>query len=223
MVHKSRQQKDKDSSFFPYQGGINPTSTTLILRIQNGEMVAWNRFMELYTPLLRKWCRKPGGKLTRQDRQDITQDVLSKVGKAVKDFDVNREGRSLRAWLRTITQNTIADYLEKNEKRKNVSRLISDTGSIKEPYNKSFELTEEPDEKIILLRQVLKTIKPQFREEHWEVVDLFVNAEKTSTEIAEIMKMKPEAVRKIKSRILKRIRDEYESLGIKDELPDEIH
>lgn len=226
MPRKRPKRNDSDSSYHPYKGNLSPTSTTLIVQIRDGESVAWSRFMELYTPLIRYWCRKPGGKLTRLDRQDITQEALAKVGKSIKDFDEHREGRSLRAWLRTITQHTIADFLDKNEKRKDVSQLMSDTGPHKHPgkeaYNKPFELVEDSREKIVLLRQVLKAVKLEFSREQWEVINLFVNAEKTSPEVAEAMNMKPDAVRKIKSRILKRIREEYAKLGLDDDLPAEV-
>lgn len=178
--------------------------------------------MTLYTPLRRDWCRQPGGRLNRQDRQDVVQEVFLKVGRAIKDFDVEREGRSLRAWLRVVTENTINDFLDKNERRKNVNRLMSDTGHIKRPRYEPVAIAEEPGERTLLLRQVLKIVKPQFGQRDWEIIDLLVNAEKTSTEVAEIMGMKGDAVRKIKSRILKRIREEYESLGIADDLPEEV-
>ena len=220
MPRKSRKLNDADSSHQQYLGPVATTSTSLIVQIRDGNSVAWNRFAKIYSPLIRHWCKKPGGKLTRTDRQDITQEVLVKVGKAISDFDEHRAGRSLRAWLRTITQNTIADYLDKCEKRKGVSRLMSDTGHIKEPYNKPLELEEDPNEKTILMQQILKTVEPLFSKEHWEVIRLLVFAEKNSTEVAEIMDMTPAAVRKIKSRIVKRIREEYESLGIDDDLPE---
>lgn len=143
--------KDDDSSDFPYKDNIDTTSTTLLIRIQGGEAVAWNRFVDLYTPLVRDWCRKPGGKMKRQDRQDATQEIIIRAAKAIKDFDIHREGRSFRAWLRVITTNVINDFLERYENRKDVGRLMSDSGPIKESYHMPFELPEEPSEKKRLL------------------------------------------------------------------------
>lgn len=223
MPRKSKKLKDDDSTQNRLAEPIASTSTTLLLRIREGDPIAWNRFVEIYSPLIRHWCKKPGGKLTRTDRQDITQEVLAKVGKSIGRFEETREGRSFRAWLRTITQCTIVDHLEEIKKRKDISRLMSDTGphkpNGKEPYNKPFELTEEPDERVILLQQILRTVQPLFNEEHWEVIQLLVIAENSSSEVAEIMNMKGNTVRKIKSRILKRIREEYAKLGIDDEIP----
>lgn len=215
---------DADSSDFPYKGGISPTSTGLIVSIKEGESEGWSRFVELYMPLVRRWCKKPGGRLTRQDRQDIAQEVLRKVSQSIKDFDENREGRSLRAWLRKITQNAIADHLEFTEKRKTVNLLASDTGHFrfKKHLEKPFELPEEPNEKTILLRQVMKIVEPEFSDRDWEILNLFVNAGKTSAEVAEMMggDLRPDSVRRIKNRVLARIRQEYAALGLEGDLPD---
>lgn len=215
-----RKPNDADSSQFPYQGDAGPTSSGLIAGVKEGETEAWDRFVRLYTPLIRYWCLKPGGGLlTRQDRQDIAQEVLRKVSLAVDGFDEKRAGRSLRAWLRTITQNTIADHLEFAAKRKAVNRLASDTGHFK--FDKPVELEEEPEkERIVLLRQVMEIVQPLFSERDWAIVNLFVNAEKTSKQVAEILDMKPDSVRKIKNRVLARIRREYEALDLADEIPE---
>lgn len=223
-------RKDDDSSHFKFHGGDNPTSTSLLIRLKNGEPVAWENFMDLYVPLIQFWCRKAKDKLDRPDRQDILQEVLRKVHKSIGKFDHAKEGRYFRAWLRKITENTIIDHLNEREKKKDISQLYSDTGHIKAPIRPpepipsdiDFELTEEPNEKIVLLKQVLKTIRSSFSDQSWDVFNLLVIAEKPSIEVAAQMNLKPDSVRKVRSRILKRIYAEYEKLGLGDELPDSI-
>lgn len=121
--------RDADSSHIRYRGGDNPTSTSLLIRLKNGESQAWGTFMELYTPLIRHWCRKAKDKLQRPDRQDILQEVLGKVSKSIDKFDHAREGRFFRAWLRKITENTIIDHLN-DRKRRKPSRNYSATPAI---------------------------------------------------------------------------------------------
>lgn len=214
---------DQDSSHYPYLGqeALSPTSTGLIVRIKGGDSAAWERFIALYLPLIRSWCKRPDGVLTRMDRQEVAQEVLTNVAKGIADFDENREGRSLRAWLRKITENAIADKLSYIKKRLPVSRLASDTGHFKfeKQMEKPFELPEQPNEKTILLQQILKIVEPEFSQRDWQIVDLFVNGEKTSSEVAEIMQMNGETVRRIKNKILVRIRQEYVAQGLEDEEP----
>lgn len=220
MTPKVSARQDRDSSEFPYVESVSSTSTSLILQMQNDDAEAWNRFMTLYVPLIRYWCRKPGGgRLKRTDRQDITQDVLVKVSRAIKDFDVHRTNRSLRAWLRTITENTISDFFEKNEKRRDISRLLSDTGHIKETFRPFFLDSDDPGERVVLMRQVLKMLENRFSEKQWAIFNLYVNASNSSASVADIMQMKPDTVRKIKNRMLKIIRETYEKLGLGETPP----
>lgn len=219
MTPKTSARQDRDSSEFPYAGSVDSTSTFLILQLQNDDAGAWDRFMTLYVPLIRYWCRKPGGgRLKRTDRQDIAQEVLVKVSRAIKEFDVRRTNRSLRAWLRTITQNTIIDFLEKNEKRRDISLLLSDTGHIKESFRPFILVVDEPSERVVLMRQVLKLLENRFSEKQWAIFNLYINAGNSSAGVADIMQMKPDTVRKIKNRMLKKIRETYEKLGL-DETP----
>ena len=214
--------RDTDSSYHRYQGGKHKTSTTLLTRLKKDEALAWEQFMSLYSPLIRYWCRKAKDQLNRSERQDVLQEVLQKVHKSISRFDhENRQGRHFRAWLRKITENCMIDTLREKENRKDVSQLMSDTGHIKWPqklFVETFE-QEEPNERLILFKQVLKTIEANFSEKHRDVFNLLIVAEKDSVEVAEIMGMNAPAVRQIKSRILKRIREEYNTLGLGDELP----
>lgn len=225
MPPKSNRLPDRDSSFQKYRGGVSRTSTTLIVRLKNNEKVAWDTFVFLYAPLIRHWCKKTDGDLTRDDRKDVTQEILIKAGKAVGGFDLEQEGRSFRAWLRRITQNAIKDYLDKKHTRLNVDRLMSDTGHFKGPYVQPTDPFADPDEegeKIVILKRMLKVVKPTIKKEHWEVLDLLINAEKTSSEVAEIMDMKGDAVRQIRSRLIKRLREEYENYSIEGDAPGTI-
>lgn len=158
-----------------------------------------DRFVLIYSPLIRYWCRKPGGVLRRSDWEDIVQNVLFKVSSAIKDFDVHQEKRSLRAWLRIITRNTIFDYLKKNNKHFETNQLMDDSGLLADFSTQEQEQSEESYERILLLHQVLDMIRSQISDINWEILNLSINAEKTSGEIAEIVGMKPDTVRKTKT------------------------
>lgn len=192
---------------------INPTSSTLLLGIKNNEKEAWDRFVFLYQPLIRFWCRRAGKVLTLSDRQDITQQVLFKVSRAIIHFD---KKKSLRAWLQTITKNTIIDFLRKYENTQQFEQLLSDTNYSMEEYasvsHSALDLSEDQKERITLIRQIRKLLESKIKKEHWEIFDLFVNAGKTPKEIGLIMNMKPDTARKIKQRIIKQFQDEIQKI-----------
>ncbi len=210
---------DADSSYFPYSGGENPTSTAFLVRLQSGQAEAWKDFMELYVPLIRYWCRRKNV-LTRPERQDILQEVLQKVSKSIQQFDHARQERSFRAWLRRITVNQICDYLRGKANDVDASRLYSDPDYLQIPLPTDDEVDPEQEagEQVVLLRQILKRIEPEFKEKSWDVFHLLFVAEKDSSEVAETLEMKSNAVRQIRLRILKRIREEFAHLGIESDL-----
>ena len=211
-----------DSSYFAFQGnrnlGDNKTSTTFLVRLQDQESEAWKDFTEIYVPLIKFWCRRRKDVLSHAERQDILQEVLQSVSLSIKNFDHTRAERSFRGWLRRITRNRICDHLREKVKDENVVRLAGDSDDLDIPMPSP---EEEASERRVLLRQVLKRIRPEFREKSWEVFDLIIAAEKDSSEIAEMMETTPAAVRQIRSRILKRIREEYARLGIEIALASE--
>ena len=218
---------DSDSSYFQNRGEVNRTSTTFIARLQDRNSDAWKDFMEFYVPLIQYWCRRKKDRLTRVERQDILQDVLQRVSASIEKFDLTHEERSFRGWLRRITENRICDYLQEKAKKENTERLYSDIGieNIAAPFpvlSESDAATDpecEAEEQRILLKQVLNRIKSEFREKSWEVFRLLVVVGQDSSEVAQTMNMMGDAVRQIRSRILKRIREEYAKFGIEATMP----
>ena len=210
-----------DSSYFAFPADRNPgehkTSTTFLVRLQDNESDAWKDFTEIYAPLIKYWCRQKD-ELTHAQRQDILQEVLLNVSQSIKNFDYTRRERSFRGWLRRITKHRICDHFREKAKDENVARLAGDPDHLDipmpAPADDVIDPEEETGERQVVLRQILKRIRPEFREKSWEVFQLIFAAEKDSSEIAALMEMKVEAVRQLRSRILKRIREEYARLGI---------
>jgi DNA-directed RNA polymerase specialized sigma subunit len=68
---------------------------------------------------------------------------------------------------------------------------------------------------------MLEYVAEKTKKRDWEVFELLNIEELNSTEVAKKKNMTGAAVRQIKSRLLKRIREEYEKLGIQDDLPEQ--
>src|SRR5262245_37795653 len=86
---------------------MHTTQISLLERIrQPGEQQAWERFVELYTPLLYHWACHVG--LQDQDAADLVQDVFTTLVQKMPEFAYDRH-KSFRGWLRTVTLNTWRD------------------------------------------------------------------------------------------------------------------
>lgn len=225
--------KSDDSSYFQFRGDYNvndnKTSTTFLVRLQDRESGAWKDFMDIYVPLIKFWCRKRKSELTHAERQDILQEVLQSVSSSIGKFDHTREERSFRGWLRRITRNRICDHLREKVKNEPIVGLCNNPDHLNVPVPSPVLPSEAPEledivdpeeeagEQRVMLKQVLKRIRPEFREKSWDVFHLLFIAEKDAPDVAKTMNMKVDAVRQLRSRILKRIREEFASLSIEDD------
>jgi RNA polymerase sigma-70 factor (ECF subfamily) len=88
------------------------TSLILLSRLRSPltREEAWRQFLRRYQPLLDSWCRHHG--LGREDCEDIVQEVLLRVARAIPDYRY-RPGSRFRGWLATIVRNTLTDRWRK--------------------------------------------------------------------------------------------------------------
>src|SRR5262249_57169857 len=69
---------------------------------------AWQRLVDLYTPLIRGWLRHHAR--LDHDADDLVQEVLTIVVRKVPEFRREPRAGAFRRWLRTITVNCLRDY-----------------------------------------------------------------------------------------------------------------
>lgn len=86
------------------------TSHSLIARVKDlGDGASWAQFLEIYQPVVFRMARRRG--LQDADAQDVTQQVFLSIAKAIEGW-ADEEGRPpFRAWLATITRNSITKAL----------------------------------------------------------------------------------------------------------------
>ena len=87
------------------------TSGTLMMRIQEdpADRGAWDRFVELYQPMIRDWCLRWGSQPA--DAEDVAQQVLLKLLTAMKNYR-RLAGSGFRGWLKTVTHNAWLDFVD---------------------------------------------------------------------------------------------------------------
>ena len=83
----------------------------LLERVKADDAAAWDRLVDLYAPLVYRWCRRCD--LPEQDTADVFQDVFQAVATHIAGFRKEKEGDTFRGWLRTITRNKVRDHFRK--------------------------------------------------------------------------------------------------------------
>ena len=78
------------------------TPISLIERLQQKEPLAWDRFVDLFAPLLDLWAGRLG--LSSNDADDLVQEVFVILLRRMPQFAYDPR-QSFRGWLWTVMSN----------------------------------------------------------------------------------------------------------------------
>lgn len=190
-----------------------PTSVSLVQRVQANDAVAWQRLVELYSPLVYTWCRQHG--LSSHDAADVLQEVFRAVHRTVGKFRRERPSDSFRGWLWTITRNKVRDHFRALANRPNPAGGT-------DAHMRFAELPEEepPTDPSIAAGDgqsspfygAMELVRAEFEDKTWKAFWQVTVEEKTTADVAESLGITVNAVRLAKSRVLRRLRTELEGL-----------
>jgi RNA polymerase sigma-70 factor (ECF subfamily) len=196
------------------QGGgwATQTSTTLLARVKAHDPEGWRRFVHLYGPLIFHWCRQAG--LQDADAADVGQDVFRAVARTVADFRREERG-TFRGWLRTITRNKVRD-LARHRARDGQGEGGSDARArlfaVADAEPDADDEPERGDDDLILLRRAVDLVLADFAEQTRRAFLKIVVDEQDPTDVARELGMTINAVYLAKSRVMRRLRDEFGEL-----------
>lgn len=192
------------------------TSRSLLVRIRDRDSAAWNRLVELYTPLVYYWCRAL--EVCEQDIADVVQDVFQSLARKIGDFRKQRPSDTFRGWLRVVTRNKVIDHFRRQgrqppgiggtEAQHFLSQFPDSLSSIGSAAEENIERRHHRE----LLARALEMIRTEFAENTWRAFWLTVVNSRNATEVGAELGMKPGTVRVAKSRVLHRLRLELGEL-----------
>lgn len=187
-------------------------SSTLLQRVKQQRPEAWERLVDLYGPIVYRWCRQSG--LRREDAADVVQEVFRAVARQIGSFRRDRPGDSFTGWLGTITRNKVRDHFRRGQDRPD-ARGGTDAQvqlqQIPEPPDFS-EATSRQEVHSLLSRRALDLVRAEFENRTWEAFWRATVDGQTAAHIAEDLGMTVNAVYKAKSRVLRRLRRELGEL-----------
>lgn len=174
---------------------------------------AWERFTRMYGILVYGWCRRAG--LQEHDAADLTQEVFRAVVERIRDFRRDRQGDSFRGWLWGITRHKLQDHY-----RRATTQPIAQGGStaqqlmveVPESQWDSIADLASPNTKQLLLHQALAIVKDEFEERTWQAFWRLTVEEQRPESVASDLQMTVGAVYTAKSRVMKRVREEFDEL-----------
>lgn len=198
------------------QRGVRSTSRSLLVRLNERDESAWDRLVELYTPLVCHWCRRIG--LAEQDLPDVVQEVFRAVSQNIDRFRHDRPGDTFRGWLRTISRSKVMDVFRKAGKEATAAGGTEANAKFQQLQDVVFDEDDEDKEssdtaeKNLLYRRALELVKRDFEERTWQAFWKVVVDGMSPKDAGEELNMKPGTVRVSKSRVLARLRQEFGDL-----------
>lgn len=186
---------------------MDSTSASLLLRLKQPQAdAAWERFVELYAPLIFYWGRKQA--LSATDAADLVQEVLTILLVKLPEFDYD-PARRFRGWLRTIVVNQACDFHRRAVRR---PRTGQDGALHRTAAMPTADLLDEAEYRSFVVNRALDLMRGEFRDETWQACWKQVVEGRKAREVAQELGISLNQAYLAKSRVLARLREELDGL-----------
>jgi RNA polymerase sigma-70 factor (ECF subfamily) len=200
----------------------NLTSVSLLERVKADDQGAWQRLVDLYSPLVCHWCAR--WQVTGADADDVVQDVFLGVAAGIEKFQRPGQGSpsaatggeakgTFRGWLGAITRNKLRDFYERRKRQpaaqggSGVHRLLQEipAATLSDDAADAAQLSD-------VYHRALELIRCDFQDHTWQAFWRTAIENQTPAEVAPALGMSKVAVRQAKARVLHRLKEEVGDL-----------
>ncbi|MCA9162294.1 MAG: sigma-70 family RNA polymerase sigma factor [Planctomycetales bacterium] len=185
---------------------VSSLTASWLERVKTGDARAWEKLSSAYRDLICWWCTK--GRIPEQDIEDVVQDVLAALSVAMPNF----RDESFRGFLWTLTYNKMQDYWRAHYRRPRTQADV-DVGLVaseSEQDSRDSEIGGIAQQTRIVFSAIVRLVKGEFSETDWRVFWEYAVEGKPVGVVAESYGVSHNKVYLAKSRILRRIRAEFE-------------
>lgn len=191
----------------PESGVSDVTRLSLISRIRGDDGVAWTELVELYSPLVRFWCRRQG--IRDNDVRDLTQEIFFAVSRSIDHYRPMDTSGSFRAWLWSLSRHKMIDFLRRQQRlpiAQGGSTAMHNAQSIPERLDEN-DLSERVEFNQ-LVHRALDQVRTEFEPRSWQAFWRTTIDGLTVSSVAEELEISSATVRQHRSRILRRLREQ---------------
>ncbi len=184
-----------------------PTHASLLQRLREPAAdQAWERFVDLYTPLLFYWARRLG--LQETDAADLVQDVLTTLVKVLPEFVYDPQ-KGFRRWLRTVLLNRWRDHCRQEA----VTHHQAEERTLTEKTAaESFRDLDEEEYRQQLAARAMQVMQAEFQPSTWKACWEHLVSGRPALDVGKELGLSEAAVYAAKYRVLKRLRQELDGL-----------
>jgi len=187
------------------------TSATLLQRLRDpADRAAWQRFHDLYSPLLLGWLHHCDQDLG-DESADVLQEVFTVLVQELPTFRRQRHG-SFRRWLRTVLLFRLREHWRKKKRRPRPVGGLDQESLLQQLQDPRSELSQawDQEENLQVLRRVQEMIRRDFQPATWQAFERVEHEGEPAAAVAASLGMTVNAVHIACSRVRRRLREECE-------------
>jgi RNA polymerase sigma-70 factor (ECF subfamily) len=189
------------------------TRASLLVRLKDrADQAAWYEFAEIYRPVIVRLAGRKG--MQAADAEDLAQQVLAAVAKAIGRWQEEPRRARFRTWLHRVASNLIVNALTRGKP----DRGSGDTGLLQlldqQPAN------EGPDSDLLRLewrreafRWAATQIRDEFQPDNWEAFWRTAIEGEAVDDVAQRLGKSRASVHSARSRIMRRLREKVTELS----------
>jgi RNA polymerase sigma factor (sigma-70 family) len=189
-----------------------PTRKSLLGRLKNWQdNESWRDFFNTYWKLIYRFALQRG--LTHSEAEEVVQDTVLAVAKAIQKFEYDPAKCSFKSWLLTVTRSKIANQFARRPRTDRPAEALDDSGSSplldglagQMQWNDAWEDQWKQN----LMDVAIQRVKERVAVEHYQMFDLFVLKGWPAKEVAATLGVTIAHVYVAKHRISKLIQKQF--------------
>ena len=192
---------------------MNETSLSLLDRLRgSSETSSWDRFVQLYSPLMRGWLRAYG--VSAADEDDLVQEVLTVVSQELPRFNHNQRPGAFRNWLRKILVHRLQNYWRSRKQQPPAvggSSLQVQLGQLEDDNSDLSRIWNQQHDREVIAR-LLELVQSKFQPQTWEAFRRQMFDGQKPAQVAADLEMTIGSVYMARHRVLAALRSETEGL-----------
>jgi len=188
---------------------MTTTRKTLLQRVRDpADRDAWEQFFELYSPLLEGYARACG--LARADAQEVRDQCLEVLVRRLPGFEYERSKGSFQVWLQKIARGKVVDHLRSARVAREETAELATLGDAGLEPDQHWERQWRSEHLRYALRDALRGETSDAE----RAFELLLLDELGVPEVCARTGLNANQVYKAKARILRRVREVLERLGV---------
>ncbi len=189
--------------------GFTPVSLLDRLRASREEP-DWDRFVLIYRELIRTWLARAG--IVPADLDDLQQEVMVALLRAVPKFEHNGRTGAFRRWLKVLVIQRVLNFCRSRRRVLSIDATDSDEVATLKMEDRMLTASWEREHDEYVLRKVMALVEPEFTVSTWTAFTRHVLQDQRTADVAKELGLTMNAVLIAKSRVLKRLREEAAGL-----------